>query len=138
MTNNNNVIRLNESEFNNLIRESVVQILNENGFKGLAAKIGKGIGKAALYGALGAGTLAAVDKGIENQEKYQDKVNKEASAMQGPTEDKVTMYLQKNEMEDTPQNRQRIFDYLNHKMQNESRLNGIVAKVLKEEINKVL
>jgi hypothetical protein len=41
-------------------------------------------------------------------------------------------------MEDTPQNRQRIFDYLNHKMQNESRLNGIIAKVLKEEINKVL
>lgn len=138
MQKNKNTIRLTEQEFNRLVEASVMQVLNEGKFGDFAMKVGKGIGKTALYGALGLGSLYAIDKGVENQEKYQQSLNRHASAMQGPTEDAITKWIQDNDMEDTPQNREIAWGHINNMLQNESKRNNRLSQIIREEISKVI
>ena len=134
MEKNNNTIRLTEQEFNKLISEAVMQVINEGKFGNFAKKVGKGLGKAALYGALGAGSLYALDKGMENQEKYEQSLNKQGMEMQGPNKEDVAQWLEDHQMSDTPQNREMAWQYLT----NESKANNRLAQIIREEINKVL
>lgn len=129
MENKNNVIRLNEQQFNALIEDAVIQVLNE-GFGDIAKKVGKGAGKAALYGALGAGSLFCLDKGLENQENYEQELNRQAIELQAPSEDEVSQWIEDHEMSDTPQNREIAWEYLNNQTQdkNESKYSDRIAQ----------
>lgn len=121
MERNKNIVRLNEEEFNKLIQESVIQVLNEGRFGDMAKRLGKGVGKAAIYGALGAGSLYAIDKGLQNQERYENELNKQGMEMQGPSEDEVNKFMSDNQIEDTPENREDAWEYLNNMMKTESK-----------------
>lgn len=107
-----NTIRLTESEFHALIEESVKQVLAEGKFGDYMKKIGKAAGKAALYGALGTGALYSIDKGLENQNMYQQELNRQAKELQGPTDVDVKHWIEKSGLEDTPQNRELAWKYL--------------------------
>ena len=135
-----NTIRLNEQEFNKLIEESVKQVLSEGKFGDFAKKVGKGVGTAALCGALGAGSLYCLDKGLENQERYEQQLNKDARMQLPPMEDEVSQWLEDHNLEDTPKNREYAWDYLrdvsNHK--NESKSHDRISQIIREEISKVL
>jgi hypothetical protein len=138
MEKNNNVIRLTEQEFNALIQEAVTQVLNEGKFGDIAKNVGKGLGKTALYGALGAGLLYGANKGLENQERYAQELNKQGLEMQGPSNDEVSQWITDHGMEDTPQNREVAWEYINKQMQNESKQSDRLAQIIREEISKVL
>jgi len=106
MNNSVNTIRLNEQQFHALIEESVKQVLSEGRFGNMAGKIGKGLGKAALYGALGAGSLAVLDKGLENQDRYRHEINQQAKELNGPTKQEIAHWLEVHDMPNTPENRE--------------------------------
>lgn len=133
-----NVVRLTEQEFQELVGNAVLQVMTEGRFGKFAKKVGKGLAKGALYGALGAGSLYAIDKGLQNQEAYERELNRQAKILQGPTEDEVSRYIEDHEMEDTPQNREEVWEWLNDELQNESRQSRKINRIIREEISKVL
>lgn len=124
------VIRLTEAEFNQLIESSVRQVIQEGRFTDMAKKVGKGVGKAALYGALGAGSLYALDKGMENQEAYEKNINAQAASNQN---DRAAKWLEAHDMEITPQNLE-----MAEKAMNESKKKAVLSMIIKESIHKVL
>lgn len=77
------VIRITESELNIIIENSVNKILSEawynnsEDFKRGVKKVGKGIRNTLAAGAVGAATLGAIDKGLENNDKAWDRYNQE-------------------------------------------------------------
>jgi len=85
MEKKNNVIRLTEAELHQLIEAAVNESMDEINWKGAAKKVGKGLAKGALYGAMAtAGTgagLYCLDKGLENQERYEQNLNRQAARM---------------------------------------------------------
>lgn len=136
MESKENVIRLTEQEFNQLIEEAVKQVISEGKFGNFARKVGKGIGKAALYGALGAGSLWSIDQGLQNQEKYEQEMNRQAMEMQYPTDNDVTKWIEDHKMEDTPENREYAWKELSG--MNESKKHDRLARIIREEISKVI
>lgn len=115
MTRKNNTVRLTEAELHQLIESVVMETINEGRFGDMAKKVGKGIAKAGLYGALTAGGVTgcgyALDKGLENQERYEQRLNQEARMMNLGNEQDVQEWLQERGLEDNEFNRQQAYDY---------------------------
>ena len=111
----NNKIRLTEAELNTLIMESVNEILSEGKWGDMAKRAGKGLAKAGLYGALTAGGVAgcaySLDKGLENQERYEQSLNQQARMMNLGNEQDVQKWLNDRGLEDNEFNRQQAYDY---------------------------
>lgn len=115
MTKKDNVIRLNEAELKVLIENSVRVAIEEGRFGNMAKKVGKGIAKAGLYGALAAGSAAgcgyALDKGLEQQEKYEQNINNRAHMMNLGNEMDIQDYLKERGLEDNEFNRRQAEEY---------------------------
>ena len=98
-------IKITESQLKNMVIKALKESANEeeideawydDSVKNVAKKVGKGIAKGVGYGALaaalGAGGLYSLDKGLENQERYEQSINKQARALSGPTNDEVKQW----------------------------------------------
>ena len=138
MKNGNNTIRLTEKQFHTLVESAVMKTIEEGRLGDFAKKVGKGVGKAALYGALGTAGLYSVGHGLDKELDKYDRTEMQAKKLQGPTDDKVYDYMKARGIENTPQNYEKAWNELNDEMQNESKLNARLSSIIREEINKVL
>lgn len=115
MTKKDNVIRLNESELKVLIENSIRVAIEEGRFGNMAKKVGKGLAKAGLYGTLAAGSAAgfgyALDKGLEQQERYEQNINNRAHMMNLGNEMDIQDYLKERGLEDNEFNRRQAEEY---------------------------
>ena len=151
MANKNNTVRLTEEQLHQLIESAVVEVLNEGRFGDMAKKVGKGLAKGALYTGLTAGGLAggayALDKGLENQEHYEQQLNRDAHMMNRGNEEDVQQWLRDHNLEDNESNRRQADKYFNGMrddyMQNESKKAKPViseqrlARIIRENLQKV-
>ena len=151
MTNKNNTVRLTEEQLHQLIESAVVEVLNEGRFGDMAKKVGKGLAKGALYTGLTAGGLAggayALDKGLENQERYEQQLNRDAYMMNRGNEEDVQQWLRDHNLEDNEANRRQADKYFDGMrddyMQNESKKSKPViseqrlARIIRENLQKV-
>ena len=134
---NKKVIRLTESQFNKLIEQSVIAALNEGKFSDIAGKVGKGLGKAALAGAIGAGGLYSAEAGLQSLDDYQDDLNRQGIELQGPSEQQIDRYIQDHNMQDTEDNREQARQYFIDMYTNESKSHKL-SRIIREELSKVL
>ena len=151
MANKNNTVRLTEEQLHQLIESAVIDTLNEGRFGDMAKKVGKGLAKGALYTGLTAGGLAggayALDKGLENQERYEQQLNRDAYMMNRGNEEDVQQWLRDHNLEDNEANRRQADEYFNGMrddyMQNESKKSKPViseqrlARIIRENLQKV-
>ena len=151
MVNKNNTVRLTEEQLHQLIKSAVIETLNEGRFGDMAKKVGKGLAKGALYTGLTAGGLAggayALDKGLENQERYEQQLNRDAHMMNRGNEEDVQQWLRDHNLEDNEANRRQADEYFNGMrddyMQNESKKAKPViseqrlARIIRENLQKV-
>ena len=151
MANKNNTVRLTEEQLHQLIESAVIETLNEGRFGDMAKKVGKGLAKGALYTGLTAGGLAggayALDKGLENQERYEQQLNRDAYMMNRGNEEDVQQWLRDHNLEDNEANRRQADEYFNGMrddyMQNESKKAKPViseqrlARIIRENLQKV-
>ena len=151
MVNKNNTVRLTEEQLHQLIESAVIEVLNEGRFGDMAKKVGKGLAKGALYTGLTAGGLAggayALDKGLENQERYEQQLNRDAYMMNRGNEEDVQQWLRDHNLEDNEANRRQADKYFNGMrddyMQNESKKAKPViseqrlARIIRENLQKV-
>ena len=151
MVNKNNTVRLTEEQLHQLIESAVIETLNEGRFGDMAKKVGKGLAKGALYTGLTAGGLAggayALDKGLENQERYEQQLNRDAYMMNRGNEEDVQQWLRDHNLEDNEANRRQADEYFDGMrddyMQNESKKAKPVisekrlARIIRENLQKV-
>ena len=151
MANKNNTVRLTEEQLHQLIESAVIETLNEGRFGDMAKKVGKGLAKGALYTGLTAGGLAggayALDKGLENQERYEQQLNRDAYMMNRGNEEDVQQWLRDHNLEDNEANRRQADEYFNGMrddyMQNESKKAKPViseqrlARIIRENLQRV-
>lgn len=151
MANKNNTVRLTEEQLHQLIESAVIETLSEGRFGDMAKKVGKGLAKGALYTGLTAGGLAggayALDKGLENQERYEQQLNRDAHMMNRGNEEDVQQWLRDHNLEDNEANRRQADKYFNGMrddyMQNESKKAKPViseqrlARIIRENLQKV-
>ena len=151
MANKNNTVRLTEEQLHQLIESAVIETLSEGRFGDMAKKVGKGLAKGALYTGLTAGGLAggayALDKGLENQERYEQQLNRDAYMMNRGNEEDVQQWLRDHNLEDNEANRRQADEYFNGMrddyMQNESKKAKPViseqrlARIIRENLQKV-
>ena len=151
MANKNNTVRLTEEQLHQLIKSAVIETLNEGRFGDMAKKVGKGLAKGALYTGLTAGGLAggayALDRGLENQERYEQQLNRDAYMMNRGNEEDVQQWLRDHNLEDNEANRRQADEYFNGMrddyMQNESKKAKPViseqrlARIIRENLQKV-
>ena len=151
MVNKNNTVRLTEEQLHQLIESAVIETLNEGRFGDMAKKVGKGLAKGALYTGLTAGGLAggayALDRGLENQERYEQQLNRDAYMMNRGNEEDVQQWLRDHNLEDNEANRRQADEYFNGMrddyMQNESKKAKPViseqrlARIIRENLQKV-
>ena len=151
MANKNNTVRLTEEQLHQLIESAVIEVLNEGRFGDMAKKVGKGLAKGALYTGLTAGGLAggayALDKGLENQERYEQQLNRDAYMMNRGNEEDVQQWLRDHNLEDNEANRRQADEYFDGMrddyMQNESKKAKPViseqrlARIIRENLQKV-
>ena len=151
MVNKNNTVRLTEEQLHQLIESAVIETLNEGRFGDMAKKVGKGLAKGALYTGLTAGGLAggayALDKGLENQERYEQQLNRDAYMMNRGNEEDVQQWLRDHNLEDNEANRRQADEYFNGMrddyMQNESKKAKPIiseqrlARIIRENLQKV-
>lgn len=103
---NKKTIKITESELRSMIQKSLNENIDEawydDSVKNVAKKVGKGIAKGvagtALAASIGAGGLYALDKGLENQEKYEQNINNQAKLMNGPTSEEVNQWCKDHNM----------------------------------------
>ena len=103
---NKKTIKITESELRSMIQKSLNENIDEawydDSVKNVAKKVGKGIAKGvagtALAASIGAGGLYALDKGLENQEKYEQNINNQANLMNGPTSEEVNQWCKDHNM----------------------------------------
>lgn len=103
---NKKTIKITESELRSMIQKSLNESIDEawydDSVKNVAKKVGKGIAKGvagtALAASIGAGGLYALDKGLENQEKYEQNINNQANLMNGPTSEEVNQWCKEHNM----------------------------------------
>ena len=103
---NKKTIKITESELRSMIQKSLNESIDEawydDSVKNVAKKVGKGIAKGvagtALAASIGAGGLYALDKGLENQEKYEQNINNQANLMNGPTSEEVNQCCKDHNM----------------------------------------
>ena len=151
MVNKNNTVRLTEEQLHQLIESAVIETLNEGRFGDMAKKVGKGLAKGALYTGLTAGGLAggayALDKGLENQERYEQQLNRDAYMMNRGNEEDVQQWLRDHNLEDNEANRRQADEYFDGMrddyMQNESKKSKPVisekrlARIIRENLQRV-
>ena len=151
MANKNNTVRLTEEQLHQLIESAVIETLNEGRFGDMAKKVGKGLAKGALYTGLTAGGLAggayALDKGLENQERYEQQLNRDAYMMNRGNEEDVQQWLRDHNLEDNEANRRQADEYFDGMrddyMQNESKKSKPViseqrlARIIRENLQRV-
>ena len=147
MANKNNTVRLTEEQLHQLIESAVVEVLNEGRFGDMAKKVGKGLAKGALYTGLTAGGAYTLDKGLENQERYEQQLNRDAHMMNRGNEEDVQQWLRDHNLEDNEANRRQADEYFNGMrddyMQNESKKAKPViseqrlARIIRENLQKV-
>ena len=151
MANKNNTVRLTEEQLHQLIESAVIETLNEGRFGDMAKKVGKGLAKGALYTGLTAGGLAGgaytLDQGLENQERYEQQLNRDAHMMNRGNEEDVQQWLRDHNLEDNEANRRQADEYFNGMrddyMQNESKKAKPViseqrlARIIRENLQKV-
>lgn len=151
MANKNNTVRLTEEQLRQLIEGAVIEALNEGRFGDMAKKAGKGLAKGALYTGLTAGGLAgyatALDKGLENQERYEQQLNRDAYMMNRGNEEDVQQWLSDHNLEDNEANRRQADEYFegmrDDYMQNESKKARPViseqrlARIIRENLQRV-
>ena len=151
MVNKNNTVRLTEEQLHQLIESAVIETLNEGRFGDMAKKVGKGLAKGALYTGLTAGGLAggayALDKGLENQERYEQQLNRDAHMMNRGNEEDVQQWLRDHNLEDNEANRRQADEYFDGMrddyMQNESKKAKPVisekrlARIIRENLQRV-
>ena len=151
MANKNNTVRLTEEQLHQLIESAVIETLSEGRFGDMAKKVGKGLAKGALYIGLTAGGLAGgaytLDKGLENQERYEQQLNRDAYMMNRGNEEDVQQWLRDHNLEDNEANRRQADKYFNGMrddyMQNESKKAKPViseqrlARIIRENLQKV-
>ena len=103
---NKKTIKITESKLRSMIQKSLNESIDEawydDSVKNVAKKVGKGIAKGvagtALAASIGAGGLYALDKGLENQEKYEQNINNQANLMNGPTSEEVNQWCKDHNM----------------------------------------
>ena len=151
MVNKNNTVRLTEEQLHQLIESAVIETLNEGRFGDMAKKVGKGLAKGALYTGLTAGGLAggayALDKGLENQERYEQQLNRDAYMMNRGNEEDVQQWLRDHNLEDNEANRRQADEYFDGMrddyMKNESKKAKPVisekrlARIIRENLQRV-
>ena len=151
MANKNNTVRLTEEQLHQLIESAVVEVLNEGRFGDMAKKVGKGLAKGALYTGLTAGGLAggayALNRGLENQERYEQQLNRDAHMMNRGNEEDVQQWLRDHNLEDNEANRRQADEYFNGMrddyVQNESKKAKPIiseqrlARIIRENLQKV-
>ena len=151
MANKNNTVRLTEEQLHQLIESAVIETLNEGRFGDMAKKVGKGLAKGALYTGLTAGGLAggayALDRGLENQERYEQQLNRDAYMMNRGNEEDVQQWLRDHNLEDNEANRRQADEYFDGMrddyMQNESKKAKPVisekrlARIIRENLQRV-
>lgn len=100
-------IKITESELRSMIQKSLNENIDEawydDSVKNVAKKVGKGIAKGitgtALAASIGAGGLYGLDKGLENQERYEQHLNNQANAMSGPTSEEINQWCVDHNMD---------------------------------------
>lgn len=155
-----NTIQINETELKSLIRSCVNEAIDEawyndkedfkNGAKKVAKKVGKGIVRGALGTAALAGAVYGVDRGLEKDYQYGQKLNRDAVMLSLGKEEDIQKYLKDNNLEDNEQNRREADEYFNQKRDayfdqypmesvrknkkqiSEARLNNIISKSIKK------
>ena len=151
MVNKNNTVRLTEEQLHQLIESAVIETLNEGRFGDMVKKVGKGLAKGALYTGLTAGGLAggayALDKGLENQERYEQQLNRDAHMINRGNEEDVQQWLRDHNLKDNEANRRQADEYFNGMrddyMKNESKKAKPVisekrlARIIRENLQRV-
>ena len=141
MTKKNNTIRLTEEQFHQLIENAVIETLNEGRFGDIAKKAGKGLAKGLLYTGLAAGAAYGVDKGMQNQERYQQQINHEAQMLNRGNEDEIRQFMHDHNMEDNEQNRKEVEAYFDSKNESKKPMPTIseqrLARIIRENLQKV-
>lgn len=150
--NSRNTIRLNESEFHQLIEDSVRACLNEGKVGDFLKKAGKGLKNAAIAGAVGTAGLYSLDQGIENGEKYRNNIEQQARVLNGPTDEDVKQWCIDHEMDPESEDaRNQAYEVLSGQMDstfemqaNESRKarktisEAKLSQIIRNSIHKVL
>lgn len=141
MANKKNTIRLTEEQFNQLIENAVMEALNEGRFGDMAKKAGKGLAKGLLYTGLAAGAAYGVDKGMQNQEKYQQQINHEAQMLNRGNEDEIKQFMHDHNLEDNEQNRKEVESYFDSKNESKKAMPALseqrLARIIRENLQKV-
>ena len=122
-----------KSELKRLVEQKVDEAWYNN--KGDFAR---GLGKIALGTSITAGALGAMDRGLENQDKYQQSINQQATNSSQYGEEGYNKWCNQYHMNPNDNNSlKRYNDYLNNQddVMNEARLNKIVHGVIKEVMN---
>ena len=104
---NKKIIKITESELRSMIQKSLNENIDEawydDSVKNVAKKVGKGIAKGvagtALAASIGAGGLYALDKGLENQERYEQHLNNQSKLLSGPTSEEVDQWCEDHNMD---------------------------------------
>lgn len=151
MANKKNTVRLTEEQLRQLIENAVIETLNEGKFGDMARKAGKGLAKGLLYTGLTAGGLAggayAVDKGLQNQEHYEQQLSRDAHRLNAGNEDDIEQFLHDHNLEDNEENRKEAEAYFDEMdsdyTQNESKKESPViseqkiARIVREKLQKL-
>lgn len=122
-----------KSDLKRLVEERVNEAWYNN-----KADFARGLGKVALGAGITAGTLAAMDRGLENQEKYQQYVNQQASHNSQYGEEGYNKWCKRYHMDPNDNNSVAQYnDYLEDQKNgmNEAKLNKIVHGAVKEIMN---
>lgn len=127
MKKNNNTIRLTEQEFNTLIENSVKKVISE----GKYGKLGNWLAAGALGGSLAAGGVGTV---LQEPEHIHNANKTEITFPGTPEDEQVTQWMVSHNIEDTPENRQEVWEKMCESKS--KRIN--IDKIIREEISKVL
>ena len=167
MSNQN--IKISQAQLKEMIMKSINENVdeawynNKEDFKKGAKKVGKNIAKGAAGTALAAGMatggLHCLDKGLENQERYEQNLNRQAKYLGGPTNDEVKQWCIDHEMDPNDANAiDQAYEWLNAEYEDkygdsmdnvyesknskkikitESKLNAMIMESIKKAINEI-
>ena len=129
----NNEIRLSEQELYSLIKESVIETLNEGKWSDALKNVGKKVGKGAAATAFALGTGALGVSPLLDEPNHIDNGNPETEITMPSQEEMAIDWLETHGMEVNDENIAKVFNQLG-----ESKFNSRVDRIITEEISKVL
>lgn len=119
-------IKITESELRTMIQKSLNENIDEawydDSVKNVAKKVGKGLAKGiagtALAASIGAGGIYGLDKGLENQERYEQNLNNQAKLMGGPTSEEINQWCKNHNMDpNDPDAVEQAYEWLENEYQ---------------------